>query len=309
MEVKKIATLTGHNASVFKVIEGKTPQHLLSADGAGWIVEWDLADPEIGRLIAKAEGNIFALAFLKEKNILLAGTMYGGVHWLNLNDTSLNKSIAQHEKGVFGIEIVENDVFTIGGEGTITRWSSATQRTVESHQLSQQPLRAIAYSAVRDELAIASSDRTIYFLDRKLNLKRKIHQAHHHSVFSVCYSPDGKLLWSGGRDAHLNIWNIENDEIQLVSSQPAHFFTINAIAYSLDQTYVITGSRDKTIKIWDAATFELLKVVDTLRNGGHINSVNSLLASPYNNYIVSGSDDRRVMVWEAYLSPSKGGQG
>ncbi len=299
MEVKKIATLTGHNASVFKVIEGKTAQHIFSADGAGWIVEWDLENPDIGRLIAKAEGNIFALAFLKEKNTLLAGTMYGGVHWLNLDDNSLNKSIAHHEKGVFGIEIVEKDVFTIGGEGMITRWSSETQRSIESHHLSQQPLRAIAYNAVRDELAVASSDRNIYFLNRDLTIKRKIHQAHHHSVFSVCYAPDGKYVWSGGRDAHLNVWNIEKDEIALVSSQPAHFFTLNSIVYSLDQKYVITGSRDKTIKFWDAMTFELFKVVDTLRYGGHINSVNTLLASQYNNYLISGSDDRRLMVWKA----------
>jgi WD40 repeat protein len=300
MEVKKIATLTGHNAAIFKVIEGKTPQSILSADGAGWIVEWDLANPDTGKLIAQAEGNIFSLAFLKEKNILLAGTMYGGVHWIDLSTPTLSKAITHHQKGVFAIEIIDNAVFTLGGDGIITHWSVGTQRAVESVQLSSQALRGIAYHAQRDELAIASSDQNIYFLDRKnLTLKRTLHQAHQHSVFSLCYSPNGKHLWTGGRDAHLNVWNIENEhEIELISSQPAHLFTINSIVFSQNKQYVLTGSRDKTIKIWDATTFQLLKVLDTLRQGAHINSVNTLLATNYENYIISGSDDRRLMVWK-----------
>ena len=59
-----------------------------------------------------------------------------------------------------------------------------------------------------------------------------------------------------------------------------------------------TASRDKTMKIWDANNFKLLKVIDTVRNGGHINSVNTLRWSKYNNWLISGSDDRSIIIWE-----------
>ena len=83
-----------------------------------------------------------------------------------------------------------------------------------------------------------------------------------------------------------------------VFSEPGHWFTINEIVFSPDGKFTATASRDKTIKIWDANSFKLLKVIDAVRGGGHINSVNTLLWSKYNNWLISGSDDRSIIIWE-----------
>jgi WD40 repeat protein len=45
------------------------------------------------------------------------------------------------------------------------------------------------------------------------------------------------------------------------------------------------------------SNFKLLKVIDTIRLGGHIRSVNRLFWSPFADYLISVSDDRSVMVW------------
>ena len=81
-------------------------------------------------------------------------------------------------------------------------------------------------------------------------------------------------------------------------SQPAHWFTINKIVFHPEGKWFATGSRDKTIKIWDAETFELLKVIETMRDKGHINSVNCLLWSEHNDYLLSCGDDRSIIAWE-----------
>ena len=78
-------------------------------------------------------------------------------------------------------------------------------------QLTNQSLRSLAYSAKRNEIAVGASDNHIYFLDAEsLELKHKIENAHDNSVFAVHYSLDEKLLFSGGRDARLKVWNLEN---------------------------------------------------------------------------------------------------
>ncbi len=298
LQVSKIATLTGHEASVFALSADKETKYILSGAGEGWIVRWDLENPELGKLIARAERNIYSLCNLPDLDVVIAGNMDGGVHWIDLADPSKTINVQHHKKGVYDIQRIGSHVISLGGAGMLTKWSIEERRTLESFHLTNQSLRQFDYNKDRNELAIAASDNNIYILDgESWSIKHIIRNAHENSVFTVKYAPDGDYLWSGGRDAHLKTWVIER-EFELASSQPAHLFTINKIVFHPEGQLLATASRDKTIKIWDAHTFKLLKVIDTIRDGGHINSVNGLYWSSYNNYLISCSDDRSLMVWK-----------
>lgn len=297
-QIDKIAQLTGHNASIFALSPDKEPNHYLSGAGDGWIVRWDLSQPQDGRLVAKVDTQVFSLLYLPEYDKAVVGDMNGGVHWVELQNPDDTKDIAHHKKGVFAIERVGPHVFTAGGQGLLTRWSAAESSSLESLRLSHQSLRCIAYAPERRELAIGSSDNSIYLVDLDtLGLKHKIEGAHDNSVFSLHYSPDEQHLLSGSRDAHLKAWRLHGETPELVSSQPAHWFTINSIAYHPSGKWFATASRDKTIKIWDAANFKLVKVLETIRDGCHVNSVNRLLWHDYEDYLISASDDRSMIVW------------
>ena len=298
IQLTKIAQLTGHEASVFALSDDKEAKYFLSGGGEGWIVRWDLENPALGKLIAKAESNIYSLCHLPDWNLIIAGNMNGGVHWIDLLDSDKSKDIQQHQKGVYDIIRIGEHVITLGGSGVLTKWSVKDRRILESLHLTNQSLRSCDFSKVRNELAVGASDNCIYILDAdNWHIKRTIRNAHDNSVFKIKYAPDGNYLWSGGRDAHLKTWDLERD-FNLVSDQSAHWFTINDIAFHPEGHLLATASRDKTIKIWDASSFKLLKVIETIRDGGHINSVNALYWSNYNNYLISCSDDRSLIVWD-----------
>jgi len=297
INIRQIARLTGHRASVYALMEGDTPERLLSGGGEGWVIEWNLDNIEQASLLAKVETNIFSLLYLPEKRLLLAGNMNGGLHWVALDQQEDLRNTAYHTKGIFDIRYVNDFIYTAGGDGKLVKWSPETMRPLETFELAGDSLRALVWQEARQEWAIGASDNAIYLLDNDLNIKKRIESAHDNSVFALQYSPDGKYLLSGGRDAHLKVWDIEAD-FQLQSSQPAHWFTINDITYHPQGHIFATASRDKTIKIWDATTFRLLKVVDTARYGCHINSINRLLWLTHKNYLISCSDDRTLMVWE-----------
>jgi len=296
IKIKK-AQLTGHNASVFALCPGPDAATFLSGAGDGWMVQWKVQEPEMGRLLAKTDTQIFSMTYLPEQQKIVAGDMNGGVHWVDLRQPERTRDIAHHGKGVFGVLQACDFVFTIGGDGILTKWSASEGRSLESLHLSNQSLRGIDYSKARNELAIGGSDNNIYLLDAAtFDIRQTLLRAHDNSVFAVRYHPNGQLLLSGGRDAHLKVWDLDR-LMEPVSNQPAHLFTINDICFLADTKFA-TASRDKTIKIWDAQTFQLLKVLDTIRNGCHVNSVNALLYLSESDLLVSCSDDRSIILWE-----------
>ncbi len=298
LSLQRHAVLTGHNAAVFALSPTDDPRFFLSGAGEGWVVRWDMEAPELGKLIAKVDTQIFSLLHLPDFNQVVVGNMNGGVHWVDLAAPEATKNIAHHRKGVYRILRVGEQVFTAGGDGVLTRWDIHSARTLESIQLSHQSLRGLAYCPIRQEIAVGASDHNTYIVDvHTFQIKAKIPKAHNHSVFCVQYSPDGKYLISGGRDALLNVWDAEN--LDLLNSQAAHLFTINDIVFNPAGTLFATASRDRTIKIWDSTSFKLNKVLNTIRDHCHVNSVNALLWSVHDNLLISASDDRSIMLWRS----------
>lgn len=303
MILKKTFQLTGHNAGIYTLSYGPGPKSFLSAGGDGWIVEWDLDEPEIGRLLAKVDTRVFSINLLEDHQLLVAGNMDGGVHWVDLHAPEETKNIAHHENGVFDILRIGELLYTAGGAGKLTKWSISERKSLESFWLANQSLRCLSYAPKRNEIAVGASDHAIYILDASsLALKKRLVKAHDNSVFSLRYSPDERLLFSGGRDAHLKVWETAADFKQL-SSQPAHWFTINDLVFHPNGHLLASASRDKTVKVWDAESFELLKVLELNRDGGHLNSVNRLLWHPYKNTLISCSDDRTIILWETAKTP------
>jgi WD40 repeat protein len=148
-------------------------------------------------------------------------------------------------------------------------------------------------------LAVGSGNGYLQILNpTTLEPLQSIEKAHDNTVFSLAFSPDGKYLVSGGRDAKMKVFAQTSHGLwQQVLDIPAHMYTVNQLSFSPDGRWLASVSRDRTVKIWEAATFRLCKVLDTLRDGCHINSVNAV-AWLSDSCFVTCSDDRTLIVWE-----------
>ncbi|MFP4298276.1 MAG: protein kinase family protein [Spirulinaceae cyanobacterium] len=110
-------------------------------------------------------------------------------------------------------------------------------------------------------------------------------------VNAVAYSPDGKILASGGRDGAIALWDAQTGE--LLRNIKAHSHGINAIAYSPDGQQLATGSGDNTIKLWALPDGELQHTLDQ-----HTGWVFSLAYSPDGQTLASGGGDRAIALWD-----------
>jgi WD40 repeat protein len=297
LHIEKIATLAGHRDCIYTLLHASDTGFLYSADGNGMVAKWNLHQPEVGDLVVKVSNSVYAMALLPIQNQLLIAQNFSGIHRIDLENKREISSLQMNSVNIFDIQIFGNNALVAGGDGVVSIVDLEYWAIRKHLKASDKSARCIAINPASGEFAVGYSDHYIRIFDlHSYELKYLIH-AHKNSVFSVCYSPEGKYLLSGSRDAHLKIWNVQQ-QYTIQNSIVAHMFAINSIHYSPDAQYFATGSMDKSVKIWSAQSFQLLKVLDKARHAGHSTSVNKVIWATSHPYLLSAGDDRMIGVWK-----------
>lgn len=289
-------TLTGHPGSIYALVQGFEPWQIFTAGGDGWVVAWDLRDPDPGRLIARVEDQIFTMVIDPQTHALVVGGMGGGIYWIDPQTCKLLHSRHAHPKGLYSLAYQDGKIFSGGGDGRLTRWHAQTYRPEETIFLSDKSIRALFFDKLTGHLIAGVSDGRIIWLDaEKMLASQIINEAHLHSVFTL-YRLENGMLWSGGRDAHIRIWDSARSG-HCAQDIPAHLLTVNHLITNPSGSRIASASRDKSIRIWDTTDGQLLQSLTTIRDNGHHKSVNRLVWTPFENYLVSVSDDKTLKIW------------
>ncbi|CAD8179780.1 unnamed protein product [Paramecium octaurelia] len=68
---------------------------------------------------------------------------------------------------------------------------------------------------------------------------------------SICYSPDGTILASGGYQV-IRLWDVKTGQEK--AKLDGHSDSVISICYSPDGTTLASGSYDQSIRLWDVKT-------------------------------------------------------
>jgi WD40 repeat protein len=297
IQVNKLHTFTGHRDSVYTLQQANESHLFFSGAGDGMATLWNLKEKNDGELIAQLPNSIYALHHLNEKELLVIGQNYSGIHLIDYQTKKEIASLQMTTSAIFDIQSLANDLIVATADGIITIVDLEKWVVKRRIPLSEKSARAIAIHKPSMEIAIGFSDHFIRILSAEDYQLKHEFKAHNNSAFTLSYSPDGKFLLSGARDARLKVWDVHSS-YHLAEEIVAHMYAINHIAFSPDGKYFATASMDKSIKVWETADLKLLKVIDKGRHAGHGTSVNKLLWTTFNNQLISASDDRSISVWD-----------
>ena len=163
--VNKLHTLTGHNDCIYALTEGADPRYFYTGAGDGLVVEWDLDQPKDGKLVAKLPHSVYALTVDKQRNQLVIGHNFEGIHIIDLADRKEIWNLKLTSAAIFDLKILGDELFVATGDGVLIIVDLLTQAVKKHLKLSTKSLRVIAIAPGKQHLALGCSDHSIKVID------------------------------------------------------------------------------------------------------------------------------------------------
>ncbi|KAI9805924.1 MAG: hypothetical protein M1825_000538 [Sarcosagium campestre] len=121
-------------------------------------------------------------------------------------------------------------------------------------KLSTQKINAFAFSPDSKHLAVVSDDGNLRIIDYLKEQLLDIYTSFYGGLVSVCWSPDGKYVVTGGQDDLVSIWSLA--ECRIVARCQGHRSWVNAVAFDpwrCDEKSYRFGSvgEDCRLLLWD----------------------------------------------------------
>jgi WD40 repeat protein len=230
---------------------------------------WHTANQQVWRVLSGDRVVGHGLAFSPDGDLLANGDLTGMIRLWHLSETNEHLEPAQVLQAHDGE--VKKIAFSPYPTSSYLMASASYDQTVQVWEID----RASAIAA-----------------DPALHIQRRHSLPHPQRVAALAFSPDGRILVTGGADHLVRLWDIASGQLRHVWS--GHTGEVRSLAFSPDGRWLASASFDQTVRVWEVATGQVQHVLDN-----HDWIVGTVAFSPDSKTIATGSHDQMVRLWDA----------
>ena len=191
---------------------------------------------------------------------------------------------------------------------TVHLWEVSTQKRVG--RLTSQGQRRVAtltYTLDGNTLAVGYGNGDIGLWDMSTQQQTALLDTPSSSVSILAFSPDGKLLASGGsEDLTISLWDVQTQTLvgafeahTHVGTFEGHGHKVRSVAFSPDGKILASGIHGHDIVfLWDVATRSRIALLANNINKKY-KGVNSVAFSPDGTILASTGNDGKIWLWDA----------